>query len=174
MVVSTSLRKDGNSHQLACAFAKGAEASGNEVELVSLRGKTIGFCKGCLACQKTLRCAQKDDANGIVEKMLQADVLAFATPIYYYSMCGQMKTLLDRANPLYSSDYRFRKVYLLATAADEEPGAADGAVEGLNNWLSCFEKAGLSGSLFCGGVTELGDIEGNPAIEKAYQMGQSL
>lgn len=67
--------------------------------------KNIRFCKGCLACQKTQHCVINDDAPAIVAKMHDADVIVFATPIYYYEMCGQLKTLLDRANPLYSSDY---------------------------------------------------------------------
>ena len=52
--------------------------------------------------------------------MHDADVIAFATPIYYYEMCGQLKTLLDRANPLYPSDYRFRDIYMLTSAAENE------------------------------------------------------
>lgn len=74
----------------------GARRAGHEVEKVSLKDKTIGFCKGCLACQKTGSCVIRDDAGAIVEKMLHADVLVFATPIYYYEMSGQMKTMLDR------------------------------------------------------------------------------
>ena len=80
----------------------GARETGHKVEKVSLKDKTIGFCKGCLACQKTGNCVIQDDAGEIVEKMLHADVLVFATPVYYYEMSGQMKTLLDRANPLYT------------------------------------------------------------------------
>ncbi len=64
-----------------------------------------------------MKCVQKDDAPEIMEKLRRADVLIFATPIYYYEMCGQMKALLDRMNPLYSSDYAFREVYMIATAA---------------------------------------------------------
>ena len=101
LVISTSLRGDSNSDLLAQQFAQGARQAGHEVEVISLAGKDIRFCKGCLACQTTGRCVIHDGADAIVqEKMLHADVLAFATPIYYYEMSGQMKTLLDRANPL--------------------------------------------------------------------------
>lgn len=88
------------------------------MERISLEGKTIGFGKGCLACQKTQECVIKDDAVNIAKKVKNADVIVFVTPIYYYEMSGQMKTLLDRLNPLYQSDYSFRKVYLIATTAD--------------------------------------------------------
>lgn len=120
LILSTSPRKNSNSDALAEEFAKGAREAGHEVEKISLIGKEIQFCRGCLACQKTMRCVIRDDADKIVqEKMLHADVLVFATPIYYYEMCGQMKTLLDRANPLYSSDYAFRDVYFIAAAAED-------------------------------------------------------
>ena len=120
LVISSSLRKNSNSEQLAVSFAEGAKSAENEVEVISLRDKEIKFCIGCLACQKTQRCVIHDDADAIREKMLHADVLVFATPIYYYEMSGILKTMLDRANPLYPSDYRFREVYALAAAAEDE------------------------------------------------------
>ena len=85
--------------------------------------------------------------------MLTADILVFATPIYYYGICGQMKTMLDRANPLFSADYQFRNIYLLAAAAEENEHTADGAVTALKGWIDCFEKSRLSGIVFAGGVT---------------------
>ena len=145
VIISTSLRSNSNSHILAKEFAKGAKSSGNNAEIISLQDKNIGFCKGCLACQKTKKCVIKDDALDIAEKMLHADVLVFATPVYYYEMSGQMKTLLDRANSLYASDYAFRDVYLLATAAEHDDSAFNGVVCGLNGWISCFSKVSLKG-----------------------------
>lgn len=116
LVISTSPRKGGNSDVLADEFVRGAQEAGNSVEKVTLYDKTIGFCKGCLVCQSTQRCVIHDDADVIAQKMLTADVIAFATPIYYYGMCGQMKTMLDRSNPLFSADYAFRDLYLLSAA----------------------------------------------------------
>ena len=119
LIVSSSPRKDGNSETLADAFAQGAREAGHSVETVRLREKQLGFCKGCLACLKLGRCVIQDDAVEIAAKMHDADVLVFATPVYYYSVCGQLKTMLDRANPLFGSDYAFTEAYLLATAAEE-------------------------------------------------------
>ena len=87
LIISTSPRKDGNSDTLAEEFAKGARETGNQVEKIVFYDKTIGFCKGCLACQKSLRCVIHDEADTIAQKMLTADVIVFATPIYYYEMC---------------------------------------------------------------------------------------
>lgn len=171
LILSTSPRKGGNSDTLAEEFARGAREAGHQVEKIELYNKAIGFCRGCLACQKTRRCVIHDDADIITQKMLTADVLVFATPIYFYEMCGQMKTLLDRSNPLYPADYAFREVYLLAAAADGELSAMDGAVKGLEGWLACFEKAKLAGTVFGGGADAVGTIQGNPALREAYEMG---
>jgi multimeric flavodoxin WrbA len=120
IVISTSLRKGSNSDMLADQFVKGAKAAGHEVEKISLVGKNIQFCKGCLGCQKLGRCVINDDVNDIMAKVLQADVICWATPIYYYEMSGQMKTLIDRMNAMYEQDYHFRDIYLLTTAAENE------------------------------------------------------
>lgn len=174
LAISASPRKGGNSDTLADEFVRGARESGNLAEKVSLSDQTIGFCRGCLTCQSTRRCVIRDDADTIVQKMLTADVLVFATPIYYYGMCGQMKTLLDRANPLFPADYAFREIYLLAAAAEEDAHTVDGAVTGLMGWIDCFEKARLAGTVFAGGVTAVGEIQGHPALEKAYEMGKNI
>lgn len=174
LVLSTSPRKGGNSDALADAFVRGAQEAGNQVEKITLHDKTIGFCKGCLSCQNTQRCIIRDDADAITQKMLTADVIAFATPIYYYGMCGQMKTLLDRANPLFPADYQFRDIYLLAAAAEENEHTVDGAVTGLQGWIDCFEKARLAGTVFAGGVTAVGEIQGHPALQRAFDLGKTV
>lgn len=115
-----------------------------------------------------------DDADAIREKMLHADVLVFATPIYYYEMSGALKTMLDRANPLYPSDYQFREVYALATAAEDEDYVPQRAFSGIEGWVECFEKAKLVGTLFCGGVTEIGEIDVNPKLQEAYKLGTKV
>ena len=175
LVITTSLRGKSNSDILAERLIQGAEAAGNEVEHISLKGKEIGFCIGCLSCQKTQKCVLNDDANLIAEKVKNADTLVFVTPIYYYEMCGQMKTLLDRMNPLYPSDYKFRKVYMMSVAAEDEHHVPEKAVSGLKGWIDCFEKAEFAGSLFCGGITEPGEAAAKAEkLEAAYQFGKSL
>ena len=174
LVISTSLRNNSNSEALADSFARGAEEAGNQVERISLRDKKISFCKGCLACLKAGKCIIRDDALEIAEKMHDAEVIAFATPIYYYEMSGQMKTMLDRANSLYSSDYRFGDIYLLSAAAEDKEDVDQRAVSGLEGWIACFERARLSGTVFAGGVDGTGEIKGHPALESAYEMGKAV
>ena len=130
LIISTSLRVNSNSELLAKRVMEGAIANGNEVELVSLRDKNIAFCKGCFACQRLGKCVINDDANVITDKIAEADVIIWATPIYYYEMSGQMKTMIDRANSLYSRERKFKEVCLLATAAEDEEDTPNRAIEG--------------------------------------------
>lgn len=174
LVISTSLRSNSNSDILADYFMKGAKSAGNNVEKISLKDKNIAFCKGCLACLRTKKCVINDDAVEIADKMCSADVIVFATPIYYYEMSGQMKTLLDRANSLYTRDYSFRDIYMLTTAAEDEDYVPEKAVSGLNGWIDCFEKARLAGTVFAGGVSDAGDITNHPMLQKAYDMGTEV
>lgn len=174
LVITTSLRPRSNSEALADEFMRGAMESGHEVEKISLRDKNIQFCRGCLACQHTRKCVIMDDMSSIIGHMHDADIIAFATPIYYYEMCGQMKTLFDRANPLYGSDYCFRDIYLFTAAAEDEEEVPQRAVGGLEGWIACFPKARLSGSVFAGGVTGMGEIVGHKALAQAYEMGKNV
>ena len=175
LIITTSLRAKSNSDVLAERLLAGAKDAGHDVEMISLKGKTIKFCIGCLACQKTQQCVLKDDAVAIAEKVKNADTLVFVTPIYYYEMSGQMKTLLDRMNPLYPSDYKFRKVYLLSVAAEDEEETPEKAISGMQGWVDCFDKAELVGSLFCGGLNNAGEAIGKKeAQDEAYQFGKSL
>lgn len=174
LIINSSPRKGGNSETLAASFAKGAEEAGHKVETVYLREKKYGFCKGCLACLKAGHCVIGDDAVEIAARMHDADVLVFATPVYYYSVSGQLKTMLDRANPLFDSDYAFTKAYLLAAAAEDGEETVEGTVKAVQGWVDCFERCELVGTVFAGGVNGVGDIAGHPALEKAYQMGKEV
>ena len=175
LIISTSLRKGSNSEILAHEFERGAKDVGNEVEILSLSDKTVGYCIGCLSCQKTQKCVIKDDAVEIAEKVKNADVLVFATPVYYYGMSGQMKTLLDRMNPLYPSDYRFREVYVIATAADGDKSAMNGTVTGIMGWIDCFSKVKLSGVIRGVGINNPNEAKKHADILKsAYETGKSV
>lgn len=174
IIISTSLRPGSNSQALAEQFAKGAEAAGHQVELVTLRGKEIRFCVGCLSCQQTGACIFKDDVPAIMDSVLNADIVCWATPIYYYEMSGQMKTLIDRMNAMFPKDYRFRDVYLLTTAAEDDAKVPARAESGLQGWIDCFGKSALKGHLFCGGVGGPNGIAGNAKLQEAYRLGESV
>ena len=116
-----------------------------------------------------------DDVNDIMAKVLKADVVCWATTIYYYEMSGQMKTLLDRMNPLYTTDYKFRRVYMLSVAFEDEDYVPQKAESGLEGWVDCFEKAEFTDSLFCGGIGGPGEASAKKeALDKAYEFGRSI
>lgn len=175
LIISTSLRGNSNSDILARECEKGARDAGLDTEYVYLKGKDIKYCIGCLSCQKTGKCVLKDDVTDIMAKAKEAEVIVYATPIYYYEMCGQMKTLLDRFNPLYSGDYNFRDIYMIATAADDGDATFDKAYSGLQGWVDCFNKASLKGKVVAGGVDEAGSVNDFVDIKnKAYELGKNL
>ena len=159
IVISTSLRAGSNSDMLADKFMEGTLQAGHEVEKISLIGKDIRFCRGCLACQKLGKCVIQDDVDAIMQKVLHADVIVWATPIYYFEMSGQMKVL------------QFRDVYMLTVAAEEEPEVPQRAEAGLTGWIDCFPKSRLAGTLFCGGVADPRAISGHSKLNEAYEMG---
>ena len=175
LIVSSSIRNKSNSEILAREAEKGALAAGNEVEFVSLKDKDIRFCKGCLACQKTMKCVISDDVAEIMEKVKNADSLVFATPIYYYELCGQLKTLLDRLNPLFPQEYSFRDVYLMTASYESGDEVIEKAVGGINGWIDCFEKAGFAGVFNGGGLNDMGEAATKPEVLKAaYEFGKSI
>lgn len=175
VIISSSLRVGSNTEILAKEFERGALESGNAVEFVSLKDKRIEFCRGCLSCQKTRKCIIDDDVKKIMESVKNADVLAFATPIYYYELSGQLKTLLDRLNPLYGTDYRFREVFMISAAAEEEPDTFDRAYQGLKGWVDCFPEATLRKIVKGYGINDpKGALIRLDVMEKAYRLGKEL
>lgn len=174
IVVSSTLRKGGNSDRLADEFAKGATDAGNSVERINIRDIDLKFCIGCLSCVNTRKCVLQDGMNELYDSVQNADALVFATPIYYYEMAGQLKTFLDRLNPLFTRENKFKSVYLLASAAEDEETAMDRAVIGLQGWIECFEGVELAGVVKAIGVTDVGEIEGNKSLAEAYEMGRKI
>lgn len=174
IIITSSPRKKGNSNALAEEFAKGALEGGNTVETVSVAAIHMEFCRGCMVCNRTNRCVISDDVAAVLAKMEKADVLVFATPVYYYSVSGQLKTFFDRTSPLFTAKYNFRDVYLLAAAAEDEPETVAGTVKALQGWLDCYPGTRLAGTVFAGGVDNIGDISGHKALQEAYRTGKQI
>ena len=174
LIISASFRDRSNSDILSDAFMNGAKASGHSVEKISLKGKDIKFCTGCMECHHSDKCPLHDDSIEIVQKMREADVIVLATPIYFYEMCGQLKTLLDRTHPLYGRDYNFRDVYILTSSAASGDSASAKAINGIKGWVDCFSNATLKGTLCASGMWNAGDIENHEYLEQAYKLGQNV
>ena len=173
LVIAGSPRKNGNSDLLAQQFAQGAQDSGNEVEIVYLRELKINYCQGCLVCLKRGECFQQDDANMLLPKMLEADVVCFCCPVYYYSVTGQMKTFIDRMNPLYGK-MRDKDFYYMLTAAEESHQQLDRAFDVFDGFADCFENIRRCGRVYGGGADAKGAIREMAAFNEAYQLGSKI
>ncbi len=175
LILCSSPRANGNTELLAKNFIKGIEDSKKEtnIDYVRLNDKKIGFCQGCYACQKTGECFQKDDMASLIQKVLAADVIVFATPVYFYTMSGQMKAFIDRLTPIYEKVRA--DIYILATAWDayeENLELCAASIRGLTEM--CFENCEEKGCLLVGGCEGKGDIINKPEYNMAYEMGKKI
>lgn len=174
LVISASPRKGGNSDTLCDEFIRGAQATGNQAEKVFLRDHRIDYCTGCGVCNNTHVCVLKDDMAKILEKLVQADVIVMATPVYFYTMDGQMKTLIDRTVPRYTeiSDKDF---YFILSAADPDISMMARTIDGFRGFTEdCLDNAHEKGIIYGTGAWNIGEIQGSPAMIQAYEMGRSV
>ena len=174
LILSSSPRRGGNSDTLCNEFMRGAIESGNEAEKVFLRDKTIHYCTGCSTCSLHGKpCPQKDDAAEIIEKMVAADVIVMATPVYFYTMSAQMKTLIDRCCGLYT-EMKNKEFYFIVTAAEDDRKLMERTVDTFQGFLDCLENPTIKGVVYGTGVWDVGEIKDKPALREAYEMGKEI
>lgn len=174
LILSASPRKNGNSELLCERFAQGAAESGHIVEKIFLASKKIGYCRGCGACYTTHQCVQKDDMADILDKMVKADGIVLATPVYFYSVNGQMKTLIDRTVTRYT-EIRNKEFYFIMTAADTEKANFERTLETFRGFTQdCLDGAIEAGIIYGAGAWKAGEIKATPAYEEAYLMGKNI
>lgn len=173
LVLSASPRQGGNSELLCDQFVLGAQDAGHETEKVALRDKKIGYCVACEYCQANDgACAQKDDMAHILEKMVAADVIVMATPVYFYTMNAQMKTLIDRTVARYT-EIQNKEFYFVVTAADGSKDAMERTLEGFRGFTGCLDGAEEKGIVYGTGAWRKGEIKGQTAMKQAYDMGKN-
>jgi multimeric flavodoxin WrbA len=171
LILSASPRKGGNSDLLCDRFMHGAREAGHQAEKIFLRDKKITYCTGCGVCQSNGgMCVQKDDMAEVLDKMVAADVLVMATPVYFYTMNAQMKTLIDRTCARYA-EISNKEMYFIVTAADSRKQAMERTLEGFRGFTSCLTGAREKGIIYGTGAWNMGDIKGSKAMTQAYEMG---
>ena len=171
LIISSSGRAKSNSHTLCQEVAKGVKEAGNKAELIRLKDKKIGFCTGCYACQKLGKCVIDDDANAIVEKICKADAVVFGTPVYYFSIAGQLKTLIDRCVAKWPEP-NGKPYYFVATMAEDMDWHLVKAP--IQGFVDCFEGAKLKGFLKAGGVYEPGSVLKTKFMKQAFDLGKKI
>ena len=167
LVISASPRKGGNSDVLCDEFIKGAQQAGHKAEKIFLRNFKVNYC----VCNSTHKCVQKDDMAEIMDKMVNADVIVFATPVYFYTMDAQLKTLIDRTVPRYTEMVN-KEVYYILTAADTNAANLEKTVESIRGFtLDCLDGAVEKGILYGTGVWDKGEVQSSAHMKTAYEMG---
>ena len=174
LILSASPRQGGNSDTLCDEFKRGAEEAGHQVEKFFVSRKNINYCRGCGIRNTTHRCVQKDDMAEILDKMVTADVIVMATPVYFYTMNAQMKTLIDRTVPRYQ-EISGKDFYFIVTAADDNKANMQKTIEGFRGFTAdCLDDAREKGIIYGTGAWNVGDIKPLPAMREAYQMGKTI
>ena len=174
LVLSSSPRRGGNSDLLCDEFVKGAQEAGHRAEKVLLKDVKINYCTGCGVCLNGERpCPQKDDMAGVLEKMVAADVIVMATPVYFYTMCAQMKALIDRTCSRYTEVVN-KEFYFIATAAVEDKQSLERTVDGFRGFTACLDGAKEKGVVYGTGAWKVGDIKGSQAMGQAYELGKAI
>lgn len=174
LILSSSPRRNGNSDALCDAFLKGAEEAGNAAEKIFLADKKINYCLGCGACsERGLPCPQKDDADGIAEKMIGADVIVMATPVYFYSVSAQLKTLIDRMCARYT-EISGKEFYFIMTAADTDPACMEYTLGCFRGFTDCLDGAEEKGVIRAVGLWKKGEAQKSAFYAAAYEMGKNV
>ncbi len=141
---------------------------------IYLGDKKINYCTGCGVCFNAGKsCPQKDDMAGVLEQMIAVDVIVMATPVYFYTMNGQMKTLIDRTCARYT-EISNKDFYFIMTAADRNKKSMERTLEGFRGFTTCLDGAQEKGVIFGTGVWEKGEVAGKAVMKEAYQLGISV
>ena len=174
IIISSSRRRGGNSDTLCDRFLQGAQESGHTAEKIFLRDHSIGYCVGCGYCFDNHKCSRKDDMAAILDKLVDADVIVFATPVYFYSMDAQMKTFIDRTTPRYT-EMKNKDFYFILTAADEDKANLHRTMEAFRGFTEdCLEGAREAGVIYGVAAWKVGEIANTPAYNEAYEMGKHI
>ena len=174
LIISSTPRAGGNSEILSEEFARGASESGNLTEIVRLRQKKIGLCTGCGTCSELGKpCPQKDDAAELIQKMIEADVIVLATPVYFYAPSAQLKALIDRCCARYE-EMKGKKFFFIATMADEAEENMERTFDTLRGFTDCLEGAEECDCIYGTGVWKKGEVRHTPAMQQAYEMGKAI
>ena len=175
LILSGSPRKGGNSDILCDEFAKGALENGNQVEKIRVTEKKIAPCTGCYFCRNHGgRCALNDDMGDILQKIIDCDVLVLSSPVYFYSMCAQLKAVIDRTVARWT-EIANKDLYYIMTAAEEDEDTMDGTLACMHGFAMCIDGYDEKGILYGKGVAEKGEVVNRPELMQiAYEMGLSV
>lgn len=174
VVMEGSPNRHGSSNRLAAEFIRGAEETGHTVTVIDAAHANLHSCTGCIHCGYEGPCVQKDDMELFREQILNADMMVFVTPLYYYGMSAQLKILVDRFCAINSSIQRKHMKSALLTAAWNADSWTFEALESHYHTLVRYlnlEDYGMVLGYGCGTVSM---TEHSDYPRRAYELGRSL
>ena len=175
-LVIVGAKKNGQTDKLVCQFVRGVQSAGHEVETEYLFKKDLHGCIDCQTCKRNGgTCVWKDDIASMMEKVLTADVLVFASPVYFFSISSQLKLFMDRTYAVMEK-IRNKKFYFIATAAGPSADYKEDCkkvVEPIQGWLDCFEGTEFVKTLACYDTGAMDVTESKSFIE-AETVGSEI
>ena len=172
VVLKGSARHNGNSNSLADEFIHGAKENGHEIFDFDCTRHKVGGCLGCDKCGMRNPCVQRDDFDLLRPELIEADVIVFATPIYYFGMSGQLKNVIDR----FYSAHDFmgpKKTYFFATMGNPDVHVADPSTDMYDKMVRYLGWTD-NGRILANGIGANGAIHGTKFMETAYRHGKEL
>lgn len=174
VILEGSPNKKGSSNLLADCFRQGAEEAGHTVQIIDAAHANIHPCTGCIHCGYEGPCVQKDDVEQFRRQILEADMIVFVTPLYYYGMSAQLKILIDRFCAFNTSIQRKHMKSALLSAAWNSDSWTFEALEAhyktLVRYLNLKDMGTVLGA-GCGTPSMTGHSE---YPQQAYQLGKRL
>ena len=174
ILLEGSPNRHGSSNMLAEHFKRGAEETGHSVEIIDTAHADIHLCTGCIHCGYEGPCVQKDDVENIRKKILDADMLVFVTPLYYYGMSAQLKTMIDRFCAFNSSIQRKHMKSALLTAAWNSDDWTFEALEAHYKTLVRYLNLKDAGMVLGYGCGTPAMTERSIFPQQAYSLGKGL
>ena len=187
LIVLGGGRPNGNTAQLVSAFQRGAEDAGHRVETVSLNKIEVRGCLGCNVCRYGKPCVQRDGFNGLIPKIRSADLIAFASPLYFWTISSKLKAFIERfyciaeedPNPPFGRYERYpvRDSALLMTSADDFFWTFEQAESYYRFAIVRYIGFRDRGTLLAGGCGDTNgrlNIQQTPHLQRAYAFGRSI
>ena len=176
LILSASPRRGGNTDLLCDEFARGASEAKAKVEKIFLDDYHIDFFREIdtyMQPDSVAKALSRDDAKLIIEKMLAADVIVLASPVYYLNINGQLKNLIDRTFYCFMQ-MKDKEFYYITACADTESYAADCAIEGFRGFVRCLPNPTERGMIKATGVGRKGGVKDSPYLQEAYHLGKTI
>ncbi|MGN0005504.1 MAG: flavodoxin family protein [Candidatus Gastranaerophilaceae bacterium] len=173
LILTGSPRKNGNSNTLVDNFIKGAKENGHEIVRFDSAFKKVHPCMACNHCGMNGDCVYKDDFEFVKENIIDADMVVFATPMYYFGISAQLKAVIDRFYSINEKIHKPKKSALFMTYADRSAKIAEpikNHYEVLLNYLGWTNV----GEIIAEGVWQAGSVNSTQYPNAAYELGKNL